>query len=205
MCIAYTCVYIYMIYQHFIKFPDGKQKSFLPGFRRSSTQEDAMDFNLNCRRRLPRSLLKLAHCGWPHWGVLRWFQHVRAINIMSIVDLWWFMSFPCWWSNDWTIVVLSGGYIGATNPPVKRRETRQTPSRSSETSTHRSRGRRLEHPNSSEFVIFVNGDISGKCWDRKTKDHAQFKDIFNDMDYQAGTLWEFNIIDNGHWKSEFSQ
>ena len=39
-----------------------------PGFRPSSTQEDAMDFNLNCRRRL--------NCGapWAFW----WFQHVSA-------------------------------------------------------------------------------------------------------------------------------
>ena len=89
-------------YQYF-QIPDGNNISWypslvkhfvscftccdLPGFRPSSTQEDAMDFNLNCRRRL--------NCGapWAFW----WFQHVSACFSSKHV-LW--MSFPCCWSND---------------------------------------------------------------------------------------------------------
>ena len=33
---------------------------------------------------------------------------------------------------------------------------------------------------------FGNGDICGNWWDRKTKKHAQIKNILNDMDFQAG-------------------
>ena len=64
------------------------------------------------------------------------------------------------------------------NQLVKRRSTK--PSRSSETSTHRSRGRRLEYPNSG-MGTFV--EIDGI---ERQKKHAQIKNILNDMDFQAG-------------------
>ena len=83
-------------YQYF-QIPDGNNISWYPslvkhfvscftccdppGFRPSSTQEDAMDFNLNCRRRL--------NCGapWAFW----WFQHVSACCSSKHVLC---MSFP---------------------------------------------------------------------------------------------------------------
>ena len=45
-----------------------------PGFRPSSTQEDAMDFNLNCRRRKGPGPLG-------RFGGFSMFQHVSAANM----------------------------------------------------------------------------------------------------------------------------
>ena len=84
---------------------------------------------------------------------------------------WWFsiamlvhqrvwMFFPCCWSNQQTKINQALQVFRNIDPPVEGQEV-----------------------GTSEVG---NGDICGHWWDRKTKKHAQIKDIFNDMDFQAG-------------------